>query len=343
MGSKIFRRAAKRVMQHMAARLGPHRRQTKTPRLLILMYHRILPEGDPRTLTEEPGMMVTPQSLAMHLEVIRRHFEPIHLSQWLRHRRDGAPLPLKACAITFDDGWADNYEFALPVLRAAGVPATVFLVSRLMGTGQTFWPERLTDLLRRVALERPEAFAMPEFDWLRSAGTHFGFADLPPTPEQCYALIAHAKALADGEIHRRLDAIEARLGLAEKLGPRALLSWEQVREMAANGLIEMGSHTRDHLRLDGHVAPDELEAQVVQSKAEIETHVGRPVELFCYPNGDYTAAALDLVKRHYLGAVTTAQGWNSGQTDPALLRRIAVHEDIAGDEIAFAARISGWV
>ena len=72
------------------------------------------PAEDPRTSAEEPGMCVTPEVFAMRLAQLRRYFTPMRLADWVAKQRAGEPLPARACAVTFDDGWRDNIEYALP-------------------------------------------------------------------------------------------------------------------------------------------------------------------------------------------------------------------------------------
>jgi hypothetical protein len=74
----------------------------------------------------------------------------------------------------------------------------------------------------------------------------------------------------------------------------------------------------------------------------LEKELDRPVRLFCYPNGDTSAAAKALVDRHYLAAVTTRPGINDAGTPPHALARIGIHEDVADTALKFRARISGW-
>jgi hypothetical protein len=71
--------------------------------------------------------------------------------------------------------------------------------------------------------------------------------------------------------------------------------------------------------------------------------LGQEIDLFCYPNGEISPEALDWVRRHYLGAVTTRAGWHTADRDPHLIRRIGVHEDVSDTREGILARVSGWL
>jgi len=99
---------------------------------LVLMYHRVLaPESVPADI--DPGMYVTTEAFERHLQYLTAHHDVVSLNslyEWLSGRRQFARVP---CAITFDDGWRDNYEEAFPLLERYGLPATIFLITDQVG------------------------------------------------------------------------------------------------------------------------------------------------------------------------------------------------------------------
>ena len=333
----------KKQLQYIAAHFGRHTRRPAQPELLLLMYHRILPLDDPRAQLEEPGMIVSPETFESHMTQLKELFEPIHLSQWLDKKNNGENLPMRSCAVTFDDGWADNYEFAFPILQKLNIPATIFLVSDMIGSKQQFWPERLAQLLTVIAQQQPGQWSHPALEWIKQTPCSYSFASVAPTQEQMSEIIATVKDYSDEDIHQRLDLIEDKLQLTMQQDNPSLLDWQQVNTMCDTGLIEAGSHTRHHIRLTGEKSEALLQDEIINSKTLIEEKTGKAVKTFCYPNGDTSANARSIVEQHYAGAVTTEHGWNTADSNRYLLQRIGVHEDISKDKTSFLARLSGWL
>lgn len=167
MGIHTIKQIAKRGIQIAAMQWGRHRKKHNHPQLIVIMYHRILPEDDIRCHTEEPGMIVSPETLELHLKTLSQYFSFISLSEWLKKKDANQPLPDMACAITFDDGWRDNYEYAYPILKRHNVPATIYLVANMVGTKNVFWPERIAQLLISLPQQQNDLWNSSELKWLR--------------------------------------------------------------------------------------------------------------------------------------------------------------------------------
>jgi hypothetical protein len=106
------------------------------------------------------------------------------------------------------------------------------------------------------------------------------------------------------------------------------INWGQAREMADGG-VEIGSHTLTHPILTG-LGDERLREEVGQSRERIQTALGRKVETFCYPNGDYDIRTLrEVARAGYRLAVTTDVGLNNERNDPLALRRIHGEFDLA--------------
>ena len=275
----------------------------------------------------------------MNISVLKDHFELMHLDDWIAGAKGGMPLPRLACAITFDDGWRDNYEYALPVLRRQTAPATIFLVSQLVGKSYGFWPTRISRVLSILANNSNYLkFAVPTelrpyVDRLRALHRPINSSDLDPAVTQLKCRNSDAQmSIMVEELEKTLPNIPE--------PERDLMNWEEVRAMADSGLVRYGSHSQSHVRLTAGLDPEAMRSEIRRSKQDLHTALGVLPKLFCYPNGDYTTDAVSLVRDNYDAAVTTRPGWNTTQTDRMLLRRVGLHEDIARDRNGFLARLA---
>ena len=326
----------------LIAQFGRHRWQIHQNELLVLMYHRVLPKNHPWLDLAQPGMWVHPETFQKQLQVLKTLFEMVSLEEWVIARQTGKPLPKRACAVTLDDGWHDNHDFALPVLEREQVPATVFLTTSLIGTRRHFFPERLI----RVLLELIKRDQLQQEPWLESLVTANANKPFPENgPELAGFLdsvVLAAKDYSELDLRSKLTTAEARLDLTEDFDPPDLLDWSEVAAMGATGLVSFGAHTQTHLRLDRPYEQQLLDAEIVQCKKELLHHTGQDQALFCYPNGDATPQAEALVQQHYPAALTTTRGWNHRGSDLHQLRRIGISEgNGAGRD--FLCRLSGWV
>ena len=275
-------------------------------RLSILIYHRVLPEADPFGRGGPEADQFT-QTMRM----LGRFFRVLPLSEAIEALRNGK-LPRRAACITFDDGYADNAEVALPILRQLGLPATFFVATSFLDGGR-MWNDTVIEAVRRwpdPVLEPPGL-------------------DLPPLPlnslEERRAavgrLLQSLKYLPHAERERWTAEFAERLG--QPL-PALMMSRGQVRELADAGM-EIGGHTRTHPILTS-LSDAAARAEIADGRDELQALIGGPVRLFAYPNGkpgtDYTATHARMVRElGFTGAVTTAWGAARADTSPWELPR----------------------
>ena len=107
---------------------SPHFLSHVTGKVVILMYHRVIPPDEVASTYVQPGTYVTPDTFERHLQFLAAHFELLTFPELLAKWDAGGWNPAsRYCAVTFDDGWIDNYRYGYPLLRRTGVPATIFL------------------------------------------------------------------------------------------------------------------------------------------------------------------------------------------------------------------------
>ncbi len=305
-------------------------------KLVVLMYHRVLPKESLDARYEQPGMIITPKSLDMHFAALLKHFEIVHLDDWIERSTGKKSLPKMACAVTFDDGWRDNFEFALPILESRQVPATIFLVSDLIDDPHEFWPNTVSRLIH-IELSASGTSTL-SVELLRHIGKSLSRAKRGEWSRQMAVDVAIDSL-------KELDDLEARdlLRPYTEQRARATVNREEISLMSQSGLIRFGSHGKTHRRLLAGTNTQDLHLEILGSRRDLQEICGQEINLFCYPNGDTSVAATEAVRASYSGAVTTEKGWVEPHVDLYQIPRIGVHEDIAQNEEAFLTRVSGWI
>ena len=258
--------------------LGLYHRLRNANSLTVVMFHRTLSPEDPRWKTCDPDYTLATSWLEQSLAFFRKHYNVVSLAQVLASRRTGEALPPRALLITFDDGWADNADYALPALQRAGLPALLFVVADAVGTQQPFFQERLIAAWRREAVRVAElAAALPAAD-----------ATAPSFEESIAglrALIARLEALDAGTRERVLAPFMAKLDD----GLRHMVTVDELHRLEAGG-IALGLHGKTHTPM--RLASD-LDAELSGARASLARQLGESgpgAVSMSFPHGSFDDA-----------------------------------------------------
>ncbi len=298
---------------------GAARSIVRAERPIVLMYHRV------ETLSIDPWRLaVDPSRFARQIAVLGKTRRIVPLS-WLVAKIIAGDMPRHVAAVTFDDGYGDVFRNALPVLDAYGCPATVFLTTGAVDSARGFW----WDVLARIVLETPH---LPEHFGVDVEGVRHEFTvadqrrgaglDRPTVLARLHALL---RPLEPEPRDDALGTLAAAFGTDADPLPRDLaMSPDEVRSLAAGGLIEIGAHSVTHPPLTSRRAAA-LEREVCQSHRRCEEMTGRRVIGFAYPFGDFDAASRAAV--HAAGmkyaCTTVARAVRRG-CDPFAIPRLLV-------------------
>lgn len=300
-------------------------------RLTVLAYHRVTDHTRPGFVGFVGNVSASPAEFSDQMEWVARKYTAVSLED-VAAAALGADLPARAVLVTFDDGYQDNLDNALPVLRRIGLPAALFLATDHVGSGEPFWWDRTAEFFWRHAGAEVELPILGHTTW-ESDGAQSLAA----------RWIARAKLLPDDERRAAVAAVTAAAGSDE--APQGLvMNWYGAREMAAHG-VAIGGHTQTHPILT-RVPIETAREEISQSKADVEREIGAPAIGFAYPNGgtsDFDDAVVAAVEdAGYRIAFTLVPGparLREVVADPLRIRRVYVHH---GDGLSrFAAKVAG--
>jgi peptidoglycan/xylan/chitin deacetylase (PgdA/CDA1 family) len=258
-------------------------------RALILGYHRVTDyRHDPFNIC------ITPEHLSEQIEILSQHTRPISLKELVHGMKKGN-IPKRSVAVTFDDGYADILYHAKPLLEHYQIPATVFVTTGSLG--HEFWWDNLERVLLSSAMF-PERFSMEikdgNFEWLS--------IDRKQNPALSYrkriikSIYRSLLLLSPVERETAISQLWAMLGITpDDNSSGRSLTVDELIELAAGDLIDIGAHTVTHPVLAALSIPEQR-VEIQKSKVHLEKILDRPVTSFAYPNGSSSQVTLEIVR-----------------------------------------------
>jgi len=295
----------------------------------VLAYHRLAAETGPRTL----GV----KEFREQMQILRRKFHVISLDELCDALREQRPFAKHAIVLTFDDGYADFYDFAFPILNELKLPAILYVPTEFPGGSFWLWPDRI-----RWAVNHSRASTL-QFRAPHESTEHVLSLGDGEQREAAWNVLADiALTLSDEHRDAFIETVEKTLKVDIPDQPTdtfQALTWQQLAQMHAEGLC-IGSHSRTHARLSLE-SPERQWSEISESRKELESRLGCRIRHFCYPHGrqiDYTPETRSLVQAAGYDSAAVAFSDERPVADILALRRYTVHSDLQDFERA----IFGW-
>ena len=246
--------------------------------LTVIMFHRVLDSSDPRWESCDPDYTLRVDHFEHCLRFFSKHYNTVSVEDVLAARRGAAMLPARALLVTFDDGWADTLDFAVPCLRKHGIPALMFVVADAVNRRAGFFQEQIVGAWRRGAIDT-KRLASSLHPFLPSG------APTPPNDAQgLRSLIARVEGLGAADRERLLESL--RDELSDEL--RHMVSVDELRKLDESG-VSIGLHGKTHTPMT--LAPD-LDAELAGARNAMAAHMAyraAPTTM-SFPHGRFDAA-----------------------------------------------------
>ena len=259
--------------------------------ICVLLYHRVC-----KLSLDIWQLAITPEVFEAHIRFFKENYNI------LRFEDDWDNTETPSLVITFDDGYADNYLYALPILEKYQVPATIFVSTGNLGTDREFWWDELE---RIICLNQHEQFVI--FNDVK-----YSLSSFDDQINTCRQIRLQLKQMLPEVRNQCLLELRNSLGISSMPRPEnRSLTIEELRHLAQSPYITIGGHTMTHNMLSAE--PEDMQKhEICGSKSRLEELLQKPVTTFSYPFGtesDFTDTTANIVKAAgYQKAATTSCG-----------------------------------
>lgn len=249
-------------------------------RLIVLIYHRVLDQSDFMRPDE-----VDREAFAWQMDLLANYFNVLSVDDALARLKDNT-LPARSICITFDDGYADNFYNALPILKERNLPACFFVASGYLDGGR-MWNDTIIEAIRQT---NESSIDLKEINFY-----NFDISSPLKKVAAAQALIRQIKHMPIAKKNICIDYVES---LSKSLPRDLMLTSQQVKALSDNGMT-IGCHTVTH-PIFVNMSESEITREITESRATLQDIIGREISLFAYPNGkvgtDYLPEQTNIIR-----------------------------------------------
>lgn len=247
---------------------------------------------------------------------------PVSMDQIVAAHEHGCSLPPHSFAVTFDDGFENNYKVAAPVLDDLNIPATFYVTTGFVGSSLRSWTDMIEDALEQQSGKVVLRGLAQVLD-----GIYKGDSEKIALMD---AIRIYVKGNQQIDPYEFAETAIQQIGKTEPCFDAELdgkMGWEQVGELAQHPLFQIGGHSHTH-RILSFLERDDLESEISTSLRLLESATGCKVRHYSYPEGlahCYSNSVIEVLRQHGVICCPTAEnGWNQVEDDLFRLKRIFV-------------------
>lgn len=314
-------------------------RQLNLHNFSILTYHGIRHDEDKNNLTKYTHLNVPVSRFQEQALYLKKKYRLISISEGIDHIRNSEPLPPRSLAITFDDGYLNNYDLAYPICKGLDIPMTMYVATDFIINQDILWTDRL---MLAIANTKKNSLNIK----LNQENLTFNIFDSRGKDQAHFKLLQHLKSINALKINSVLDSIEDQLNVKPTAHDTSSIRpcrWDNLKEMADSGIVEIGAHTAGH-RILTRLSENDCKHELQTSKNEIEKNLNRACDHFAYPNGLHGDFSKDterwIDETGFKSAVTTVEGFNNHLSNPLALNRFGIFGHYSHSD--FVSMISGF-
>lgn len=302
--------------------------------VLVLNYHGVIDQPQ----TDISVNHMSSKDFDEQISYFKSNFHILSLDDFIDQIHSGKPTSRKSILITFDDGYANNYDYAFPILQKHKAPAVIFPVTGLIGTNKASWYDYF-DLTKHLLNDSNIS------NKIKNIANEFGL--IYHNRENLHKLTEHFKTFDSSKKDQFLLQYMNIVGDDVFHDPGKTKFWkmlneEQIREMSASGLITFGSHTVSHPNLD-LIDPTIARKELTESKALLENITGKTVKSIAFPDGGYNNAIKYLVREiGYSIMFSVTPKCESDLRENDIFRRFSVPNTTTTSSVIFNACNAFW-